>query len=150
MKGVTKGTSCRDIFRELKILTVTSLNILQVLSYFEKHNIYTTKNDLYEYDTRRKENLHVKSYHTLTCEKGVVNMAIKLHNNLPMELRKEKGERKFKIFIGTPILYTTGVPIRKTVEKVRIYCNSYCKFYYNVSSLKVTESVIVTVMEFYA
>jgi hypothetical protein len=38
----------------------------------------------------------VQSYNTLTCENGVVNMAIKLHNKLPMELRKEEGERKFK------------------------------------------------------
>jgi hypothetical protein len=38
----------------------------------------------------------VQSYNTLTCEKGVVNMAIKLQNKLPMELRKEMGERKFK------------------------------------------------------
>jgi hypothetical protein len=51
--------------------------------------------DLHEYDNRRKENLHVQSYITLTCEKGVANMAIKLHK-LPMELRKEKGERKSK------------------------------------------------------
>jgi hypothetical protein len=97
MKGVTKRTSCRDIFRELNILMVTSLYILEVLSYSKKHNIYTTKNsDLYEYDARRKENLHVRSYNTLTCENGVVNMAIKLHNKLPMEVRKEKGERTFK------------------------------------------------------
>jgi hypothetical protein len=52
--------------------------------------------DLYEYDTRRKENLHVQSYNTLTSEKGVINKAIKLHNKLPMEIRKMKGERKFK------------------------------------------------------
>jgi hypothetical protein len=52
--------------------------------------------DIYECDTRRKENLHVQSYNTLTCEKGVVNMALKLHNKLPMELRKVKGERRFK------------------------------------------------------
>jgi hypothetical protein len=38
----------------------------------------------------------VQSYNTLTCEKGVVNMAIKLHNKLPMELGKEKRERKLK------------------------------------------------------
>jgi hypothetical protein len=43
-----------------------------------------------------KRNLHLQSYNTLTCEKGVVNMAIKLHNELPMELRKVKGETKFK------------------------------------------------------
>jgi hypothetical protein len=34
--------------------------------------------------------------HTLTCEKGVVNMAVKLNNKLPIEIRKEEGERKFK------------------------------------------------------
>jgi hypothetical protein len=74
MKGVTKGTSCRDTFRELKIVTVTSLYILEVLSYSKKHNTYTTKNsDLYEYDTRRKENLHMQSCNTVICEKGVVN-----------------------------------------------------------------------------
>jgi hypothetical protein len=50
------------------MLTVTSLYILEVLNYSKKHNIYTTKNsDLYEYDTRRKENLHMQSYNTLTC-----------------------------------------------------------------------------------
>jgi hypothetical protein len=94
MKEITKRTSCRYIFRELKILTVTLLYILEVLSYSMKHNIYTMKNsDLYEYDTRRKENLHMQNYNTLTCEKGVVNLAIKLHNKLPMELRKVKGEK---------------------------------------------------------
>jgi hypothetical protein len=97
MKGVTKRTSCRDIFRELQIVVVTSLYILEVLSYSKKHKIYTTTNsDLYEYDTRRKDNLYMQSYNTLICEKGVVKMAVKLHNKLPMGLRKENVERKFK------------------------------------------------------
>jgi hypothetical protein len=30
-----------------------------------------------------------------------------------------------------------------------IYCDLYCELYYNISFLKLTESVIVTVMEFY-
>jgi hypothetical protein len=97
MKAVTTRTSCRPIFGELKILTATSLYILEVLSYFKKHNTYTTNNsDLYEYDTRRKEDLHVQSYNTLACEKGVINMAIKLHNRLPLELRKLKGKKEFQ------------------------------------------------------
>jgi hypothetical protein len=97
MKGVTNRTSCRPIFKELKILTVTSLYILEVLCYFKKHDIYTTKNsDLYEYDTRRKDDLHVQKCNTLMCRKGVINMGIKLYNNLQLELRKVKGERKFQ------------------------------------------------------
>jgi hypothetical protein len=93
MIRVTKRTSCRDIFTDLKMLKVTYLYILEVLSYSKKHNIRTTKNsDLYEYDTRRKENLHVQSYNTLTREKGVVNMAMKLHNKPPMKLGKGENE----------------------------------------------------------
>lgn len=96
MKGVTKRTSCRPIFRELKILTVTSLYILEVLRYFKKYNIYITKNsDIHKYDTRKKEDLHLQSYNTLTYEKGVINMAIKLYNRLPLKLRKVKSDSEF-------------------------------------------------------
>jgi hypothetical protein len=36
MKGVINRTSCRPIFKELKILTVMPLHILEVLCYFKK------------------------------------------------------------------------------------------------------------------
>jgi hypothetical protein len=55
----------------------------------------------------------VQSYNTLTCEKGVINMAIKLHNGLPLELRKVKGERNFqhrlKIYLLEHPYYTLHV-----------------------------------------
>jgi hypothetical protein len=97
MKGVINRTSYRPIFKELKVLNVMSLYILEVLCYFEKHNIYTTKSsDLYEYDTRKKDDLHVQKCNTLICRKGVMNMGIKLYNNLLLELIKVKGEREFQ------------------------------------------------------
>jgi hypothetical protein len=51
------------------------------------------------------ENLHLQSYNTLTCEKGVVNMAIKLHNKLPMELRREKKREKANSNIDLKEMY---------------------------------------------
>jgi hypothetical protein len=44
----------------------------------------------------RLEGKKIFTCKVITCEKGVANMAIKLHKKLPMELRKAKGERKFK------------------------------------------------------
>jgi hypothetical protein len=52
---------------------------------------------VHEYDTRRKDDLHVQKCNTSICRKGVINMGIKLYNNLPLELRKVKGERNSNI-----------------------------------------------------
>jgi hypothetical protein len=52
--------------------------------------------DLYEYDTRRKDDLHVQKCITLMCRNGIINMGINLYNKLPLELRKVKGGREFQ------------------------------------------------------
>ena len=68
VKGLNKRESCRPIFKELKILTVTALYIFEVLCCFRKNNIYVRKNlDMYEYNTRRKCDFHVPSllHHSL-------------------------------------------------------------------------------------
>jgi hypothetical protein len=38
----------------------------------------------------------VQKCNTLMRRKGVINMGIKLYNNLTLELRKVKGEREFQ------------------------------------------------------
>jgi hypothetical protein len=54
MKGVNSRTLCRHIFNELKIVMVTSLHIFEVLCYFRKYNLYSTRNsDLYKYNNNR-------------------------------------------------------------------------------------------------
>jgi hypothetical protein len=56
MKGVNSRTSCRPIFKELKVLIITSLYIFEVLCYFRKYNLYFTRNsDLYEYNKKGKD-----------------------------------------------------------------------------------------------
>jgi hypothetical protein len=97
MKSVNNRTTCRPIFKELKILTVSSLYIFEVVCYFQKYNLYTTRNsDLYEHNTRRKEDLHALSCNTLTFKKIVINMGIKAYNRLPLEIRKSKEFKDFK------------------------------------------------------
>jgi hypothetical protein len=86
MKGVNSRISCRHIFKEFKD-SVASLYIFEVLCYFQKYNLYSTRNsDLYKYNTRRKDDLQVPNCNTSTLKKSVINMAIKLYRRLPMEL----------------------------------------------------------------
>jgi hypothetical protein len=92
-RGVNSRTTCRPIFKELKILTLTSLYIFEVLCYFQKRNFSSTKNsDLYEYNTARKDDFRVPNCNTSTFKKRV----IRAYNKLPLELRKSKGFKEFK------------------------------------------------------
>ncbi|PNF34312.1 hypothetical protein B7P43_G15814 [Cryptotermes secundus] len=111
MKGVNNRVSCRPLFKELKILTITSLYIIEVLCYFKRYNIYTTRNtDLYEYNTRRKDDLHVQQCNTSVFKKSVINVGIKLYNILPLEVKKSKGcnefKHKLKLFLFDRPFYT--------------------------------------------
>jgi hypothetical protein len=89
MKGllVNSRKSCRPIFKELRILTVTSLYIFEVC-YFRKYNICSTRNsNLYDYDTRRKDDFHVPPCNTSFFKKSMINRGIKLYNRLPLAIK---------------------------------------------------------------
>jgi hypothetical protein len=61
IKGLNNRDSCWQIFKELKILTVTVLYICEMFCCIKK-NIYLRRNlNMYEYDTRQRCNLHVLS-----------------------------------------------------------------------------------------
>ena len=71
---------------------MTSLYIFEVLCYFRKYNIYSTRNsNLYGYDMRRKADFHVPPSNTSFFKKGVINRCIKLYNRLPLVIKKSEG-----------------------------------------------------------
>jgi hypothetical protein len=90
----------------------TFLYIFEVLCYFWKYNLYSTRNsDLYEYNTRRRKNgFHVQNCNTSTFNKSITNTGIKLYNILPLELRKlvefNDIKHKFKLFLLYHPFYT--------------------------------------------
>jgi hypothetical protein len=96
IKGVNYRVSCRSMFGELKILTVTSLYIFEILCFIIKNEIYTTQySDIHSYNTIHKYNLYVQLCNTDCCKKSVINMGIQIFNGLPLEL---KSIEHFKIF----------------------------------------------------
>jgi hypothetical protein len=86
--GVNYRISCRSIFGELKILTVSSLYIFEILGFIIKNRIYTTQySDIHSYNIIHKYNLYVQLCNTDHCKKSVLNMGIKIFNGLPLELK---------------------------------------------------------------
>jgi hypothetical protein len=81
--------SCRSLFGDFKILTVTSLYIFEILCFLKKNKIYITQySDIHKYNTKGKQDLYVQLCNTSHCNKSVFNMGIKIHNNLSAELKE--------------------------------------------------------------
>ena len=82
MAGVNPRTPCRQQFKELKILTIVSLYILEVISCLRRHHQFVQLNaSVHAYNTRRKRDIHIQSYKTDLYKRSVINMGSKLYSN---------------------------------------------------------------------
>jgi len=90
--------SCRDMFRELGILTLYSQYIYSILMFVANHKeIFKTNNDLNGLNTRQKLNLHVPSVRLTKVQKGVYYSGIIIYNKLPNGIKEKIGKlREFK------------------------------------------------------
>jgi len=78
------NVSCRQLFKEMNILTLVSLHIMEVICYIRKHHHFVDLNsNTHAHDTRRKMDNHIQSYDTLLYKRSVINMGTKLYNKFP-------------------------------------------------------------------
>ena len=110
MIGLKKCESCRQKFKELRILTVISLYVLEVLCYAKKYRGSIRENSvIHEHNTRRKNDLHIQPCRT-SFQKSVINMGIKLFNHLSTELKQlddfNQFRKEVKKFLWNKPLYT--------------------------------------------
>jgi len=97
MAGVSLSTSCRQLFKELKILTLVSLYIFEVTCFIKKYCQSLDQNsEVYQYNTRRKLDIHVKLQKTEIYKKSVINMGTNVYNNLPKFLKEIDDYKAFK------------------------------------------------------
>ena len=97
MAGVNPRTPCRQLFKELNILTVLSLYILEVISYLRRHHQFVQLNsNVHTYNTRRKRDIHIQSYKTDLYKRRVVNMGSKLYNKLPDYIKEIESYKTFR------------------------------------------------------
>jgi hypothetical protein len=87
--GVNPRTHCRQLFKEVNILTIVSLYILEVISYLRRdHQFVELNSNVHTYSTRRKRDMHIQSYKTDLYKRSVVNMGSKLYNKLPDHIKE--------------------------------------------------------------
>lgn len=95
--GVPKYTSCRPIFKRLKILTITSLYIYETLCFLKKHNQNLKfRSEIHEYNTRSRNDLYQQYCNTCNYQKSVLNIGTKLFNKLPLQIKQLDDSNKFK------------------------------------------------------
>jgi len=77
--GINKYESCRQKFKENRILTVTSIYVLEDLCYIKKYKGDLTHNyEIHEYNTRSKYDLHTQSHNTSLLQNSVLHMGVRL------------------------------------------------------------------------
>ena len=76
---------CKPLFVQSKIMTVTSLYILQLL-LFLKNNVYSIDcaNNRHCYNTRRNELFYVPKYRLSKTMNNYFAMALKMGNRMPV------------------------------------------------------------------
>jgi hypothetical protein len=97
MAGVSSRTSCRQLFKEMSVLTLASSYILELTCFIRKYCQYLDLNShVHNHNTRRKLDIHVQSYKTDIYKKSVLNMGTKAYNKLPSYIKEIDNYKAFK------------------------------------------------------
>ena len=95
--GVSSRTSCGQLFKELNILTLASLYILEVICFIRKYcQSVELNSNVHTYNTRRKMDIHIQSHNTEIFKKSVINMGTKVYNKLPGYIKEIDSYKVFK------------------------------------------------------
>lgn len=114
IKGVNNRVSCRSMFSEFKILTVTSLYIFEILCFIIKNKFYTTQySDIHSYNTVHKYNLYIQPCNIDRCKKSVINTGIKIYNSFPLELKSIENFKVFKRELKNYLLHSAFYSIQE-------------------------------------
>ena len=91
MVGINSRTSYRKTFKELNILTLPSLYILEVTCFIRKYCQYLELNGyIHNHNTRWQKDIHIRSCKTEMYKKSVINMGTKIYNNLPGFIKRNR------------------------------------------------------------
>ena len=81
MVVVSLRTSCRHLFKEMNVLTLASLYILELTYFIKKYCQYLELNShVHNHNRRRKMDIHVQSYKTDIYNKSVFNTGPNVYN----------------------------------------------------------------------
>lgn len=89
--------SCREIFKENKILTVTSIYLMKLLTYiFVNKNKFTHNGDFHNYPTRGRNLICLSKHSHQFYKKSPINFGCRVYNLLPDEIKDCRSLFSFK------------------------------------------------------
>jgi hypothetical protein len=119
IKGCNSRESCREHFREMKILPLKSQYIYSMMMFAAKNiEIFDTNKDYHDFNTRQHTNMHMNQVNLAKYRKGVHHMVVKIYNRLPKNLKEISNDpNKFKVsmkgFLTINVFYTLDEFFRK-------------------------------------
>jgi len=108
----SKRDSCRDIFKQLQILTLPSQYIYSLLVFVVKNrDLFLLNSQIHNLNTRYKHNLHLPSTNLTLVQRGVLYSGSKCYNCLPLHIKNLSGDlrsfkRKLTNFLTDHTLYS--------------------------------------------
>lgn len=116
MVGIDRRTSCRTYFKELNILPLPSLYIMEMLTFVKCNlHLFPRNAHFHEYPTRRRGDLSVSGHRTALYERGPRYVGLKLYNVLPREFQN-LGQVGFKAAIRKELLREVFYSISEFIE----------------------------------
>jgi hypothetical protein len=114
-----KRESCRQKFKENRILTVTSLYVVEVLCFIKRYK-GTLKHNfvIHECNTRSKYDLHTQFCNTSLFQKSVINVGVKLYKYLPSKIKKLENSSRFRKEVKLALLSNSFYMRRDFIRQV--------------------------------
>jgi IS1 family transposase len=99
MIGAHPRTSCRRLFKKLKILPVPSQYIYSLMNFFvNNQENFQTDSSIHNINTRNKHHLHRLTANLSCFQKNAFYSGIRIFNSLPRSITNLKDEKtKFKV-----------------------------------------------------
>lgn len=105
----TRSTSCRELFKKSNILTVTSLYILNAVTFIKSNpsNFAQARDGITRYGLRINSNISIPSHRLSLTANGPTVMSIKLFNKLPSSIKNLDKLNEFKAAVRNLLIRTT-------------------------------------------
>jgi hypothetical protein len=125
IKGCGMHESCREHFREMKILPLRSQYIFSLVMFVVKNrDIFNINSDCHPINTRQHMNIHMSQVNLSKYANGVYHMAVKIYNGLPKDLKVITNDmKKFKVGIKK---FLSFIHWRNLLEEKMCITNRIC------------------------
>jgi hypothetical protein len=132
--GVGYRDSCRELFKELKILTLSSQYIFSLLpSVIQNRGHFASNSAYHDINTRQKNDLHLPHASLTMYQKGVLYSGIKVFNAFPTTIKDISSNPK--MFKGTLKHYLLSHSFTAYMNFLVNRILNYCYVYYLIYML---------------